>query len=1182
MSNGEAEKRGESGGEPYDPASAQAVTLATSLNQMALALQQQGRLDEAEGLYRQAIELLRAHGEGMDEVLARCLCNLGVVYRARGDSRSAIPCYEEALSIRERSVRDAETEVAKSAALLAALREEAAGPTPVREPVEADPAVTGPLLEQATQILAGADLVALEEDPEARKSRAWRQAVSLDRMASELAKQGASARAEQLYLRAIDLLRRHGVRPAGLEGLLPGCLDRLAQHLRAAGDALAAVPFCEEALAIRSACLGEIRLAVADGLNDLGMMHEGAGDYPAARPLFERSLAVARDARRSVPGEQAGSADVLVAAVLANLGALHHKMGDLRQAERTLLEALDHRKKTLGEAPSGDLQGTHQLGALYTNLGALYADIGDFRSAKANLVRAVEIFEAMPEVPGAAAAALGNLAELYASAGDPRAALPLARRSLEMRRAQLPEGHPDIALGRLNLGALQVEAGEPGEARSYFEQALRAFEGALGAEHPAVAVALNSLGVLLGDEGRLAEAEALHRRALAIRQKQLGAGHPDVAASLMNLGYTRLLGGDGREAEALTRQAMEILRSCAGEEHPQSLLCLCNLAGLAALDGRPAEAVEMLGRILSLEDRLLQNVFAIGSERRRAAHLLTIESTRDLLLSLVMLHCPADPAAARVALGAVLHRKSLQAEVLSVRRDVVLGGRHPHLAARLRELTALRARIAESLMNGPEGDPEAHRSAVARESARAEALEEELVGEIPEMSLDTTLRSATPEAVAEKLPAGSALVEILRFSLRRQLRPGPASTDEHHYAAVILRHGAPEDVRFVDLGDAEMLDAKIAAFRRALLGRDEAAGARGPDARGPDARGPTGGGWTPVVDRMESPPEKGLVELGEELRRAVLDPVAAVLGSCRRLFVAPDGELCRLPFEVLPAGGGRYVIDDWHVSYLTCGRDALRFGVRLGVEASAPEVIAAPDLELEEVSSARQKSGTGTGTGASWDIRGLLSPFGELPGARREGELVARRLGVSPRMGGDALESVVKGLRSPRILHFATHGFFLPGRAGAGQGEAAEAVPDNPLLRSGLVLAGANTWLRRGDVPPAAQDGILNGEDVASMDLVATELLVLSACQTGLGEIQAGEGVLGLRRAFVAAGARTLVMSLWSVPDDPTQQLMEVFYDRLLCGMGPSEALREAQRRVRERCPHPLAWGGFVCQGEPG
>ncbi len=371
---------------------------------------------------------------------------------------------------------------------------------------------------------------------------------------------------------------------------------------------------------------------------------------------------------------------------------------------------------------------------------------------------------------------------------------------------------------------------------------------------------------------------------------------------------------------------------------------------------------------------------------------------------------------------------------------------------------------------------------------------------------------------------------------------------------------------------------------------------------------------------------------GSDLRAALFDRLAPALGSRTRLLIAPDGDLSRLPFEVLPTADGRRLIDDYQISYLSCGRDVLRFGAVATGQPGGPLVVADPDFDLETVpmrEPAQPKAGfwsrlLGRGKKAtatpiqsvpalattassgrhSRDLdrdRGAYH-FHRLPGTRAEGERIAALLDVSPWLDATALEGRLKtACRSPRILHLATHGFFLPdqqrdlnreGRgfgfdfgefSGAKDGLARLSGPmmENPMLRSGLALAGANTWLKAGNPPEEAEDGLLTAEDVTGLDLLATELVVLSACETGLGQVHVGEGVFGLRRAFVLAGAKTLVMSLWKVPDEPTRELMEDFYGRLLAGQGRAEALREAQLAMKAKYPDPFYWGAFICQGDP-
>ncbi len=270
----------------------------------------------------------------------------------------------------------------------------------------------------------------------------------------------------------------------------------------------------------------------------------------------------------------------------------------------------------------------------------------------------------------------------------------------------------------------------------------------------------------------------------------------------------------------------------------------------------------------------------------------------------------------------------------------------------------------------------------------------------------------------------------------------------------------------------------------------------------------------------------------------------------------------------------------------------LRFNTPSNRPPAEPLVVADPHFDLAAEDAAPSATNE-TQSRRSRDFTRGDHHFDRLPGTREEGEHIGRLLGVSPWLHADALEARLKQRRSPRILHLATHGFFLADqerdpnrevRDFGGPGRLSGPPPENPLLRSGLALAGANAWLNERPLPPEAEDGLLTAEDVSGLDLLDTELVVLSACETGLGEIRTGEGVFGLRRAFVLAGAKALVMSLWKVPDDATRLLMKDFYRRLLAGEGKADALRDAQRTLREKPEYadPFYWGAFICQGDPG
>jgi CHAT domain-containing protein len=329
------------------------------------------------------------------------------------------------------------------------------------------------------------------------------------------------------------------------------------------------------------------------------------------------------------------------------------------------------------------------------------------------------------------------------------------------------------------------------------------------------------------------------------------------------------------------------------------------------------------------------------------------------------------------------------------------------------------------------------------------------------------------------------------------------------------------------------------------------------------------------------------------------------LSGVERVFISPDGALNLIPFELLRDPEGKFLIEKYTFNYLAAGRDLVGFGEKK-TGAGRPLLVGDPDFDLnpKQRAQALDKVGTSADRASnavrSADLRGMN--FKRLAGTRAEVSAIGDLLGrerCEVFLDNSALEELLQSRKAPRFLHLATHGFFLkdqevaaaPGFRGVvldmDQPFAKPAGPrvsvENPLLRCGLALAGAN---RAGSVEQGS-DGILTADEVLSLPLRGTELVVLSACETGLGEVKKGEGVYGLRRVFTQAGARSLVMSMWSVPDRETQELMVEFYRNAVSGkMDRCQALRQAALKqkevVRQRYgqDHPFYWGAFVFLGQ--
>ena len=898
--------------------------------------------------------------------------------------------------------------------------------------------------------------------------------------------------------------------------------------------------------------------------NNLGLVLMELGDLPSARSHFQMALEISQhslpDDHRKLAGRH------------SNLGWVLQDLGELASARHHTEMALDIFERTLA-ADHPELATGHN------NLGTLLQDMGDLAGARVHLEKALEIRQRiLPADHPQLAQSHNNLGALLQAFGDLSAARRHKEQALEIRRSSLPADHPHLASSHNNLGTLLEELGDLAAARHHKEQALEINQRSLPAEHPDLAINHNNLGTLLHELGDLSGARCHHKQALDIRQHILPADHPDLATSHNNLGTLLRDLGEFSGARVHLQKAMEIQQRSLPEAHPDLATTYSNLGTLEVASGRINEAVALKHQASAIDDRMIGQVFSIGSDQQRLLFLRKLQGRQEEFLSLVYRHLSHSPKAMRTALELVLRRKALGAEALASQRDAILGGRYPHLREAFDQLNQLRKRTAQKMLAGPAPGETlaAHEQTLHERQQEQQQRETALVRQIPEMSLEQQLQKADRRAVALALPENVTLVEFVRFNVfdfnailaRRERKWQPA-----RYLAFVLHAGQPENVQMIDLGEAEPIDRLIADFRATITGESEHDTNRD------------------MVKAKSLPVPSDEDRSGRALRTAVFDPLVAAFSDRKRLFLAPDGDLSRLPFEVLPTDDGRRLIDDYCISYVSCGRDVLRFQAQSTGQPSEALVVADPDFDLRDDGKATSRQPDVTAGRQSRDLGETDLSFDRLLGTREEGERIAKLLKVRPWLQAEVLERRLKQVRSPWILHLATHGFFLADQGrepdqhawigGSDMGRFAGLRLENPLLRSGLALAGGNTWLRKGQLPPEAEDGLLTAEDVTGMDLLDTELVVLSACDTGLGEIRTGEGVFGLRRAFVLAGAKTLVMSLWKVPDEETRELMEDFYRRILAGEPRAEALRNAQLAMKAKYPDPFFWGAFICQGNP-
>jgi CHAT domain-containing protein/Tfp pilus assembly protein PilF len=904
----------------------------------------------------------------------------------------------------------------------------------------------------------------------------------------------------------------------------------------------------ERAVEIKERHLGADHPEVADSLLNIGIVLTELGELPQAMPYLERALAIREKVLSPTNPE--------VAIVLDNLAVVLIAMGDLEQAQAYLERAVLIREKTLGpETPS--------MIPELTNLAMIQEILGDIEGASAAYIRLIELVE----------------------------------REL---------GHDHAAVGKIlsNFGKMLLEEGAYAEAKVAFERSAKIQKEVLGAAHYSVARVLNNLGDALDGLGSYEAARRYHLRALSIMKRGLGPEHPEVANIHNSLALSDYLAGETTRALGHSMRADKIART-----HFRRIA--------RSASEREALTYEPL-HLATLGTSFSVLLAEEGSEADGTADATRIRAIRQVWDGLI-------------------RSRALVLDEMAALHHAVVRSEAPEIAGLLSTRQQARERLARLVMRSPEPEEaKSYHEELRQLQSAVDRGERELARRSAEFrDYKKRLRIGFRE-VLSVLPPGSALVSFVRYNHLRlasddsddqpevsdiQSDAGDQQTDEREepsdegdeavppfeplpsYVALIVRsdHKIPAVVR---LAEAERIDTLMERYQ----------GLWSSEARGLPA----------TRDNSEEEHR----EAGAALREAIWDPLLPHLGDAGLVFIVPDGAINLVSFAALPSGEDRYLVETGPMlHYLSSERDLTR-APRAGPGGAGLLALGGADYDLEPSGGAADAAagaaadaamGAATGAAVYRGPRAACESFQELrfaalPASKIEAEEIAslwkagreEREDDAPRpkitvlTGAEASESALKEMAADHaVLHLATHGFFVQKDCRSTLDEARReayppppaivqrpaAVYDNPLLLSGLALAGAN---RRGEVDPegAVEDGILTAEEIATIELSGVDWAVLSACETGVEEVRAGEGVLGLRRAFETAGAGTLIMSLWAVEDAAAREWMKRLYEARRSGVGVAEAIRQASlevlrtRREAGRSTHPFYWGAFVAAGD--
>ena len=898
-----------------------------------------------------------------------------------------------------------------------------------------------------------------------------------------------------------------------------------------------AIDYFLEVARILEIVTGENNQHYANCMNNIGGCYYMMGDLDEAIAYFAKALVI----RKDVLGEH--HADY--AASLNNIGACHWNLGQYDEALNYLTEALEIRREVLGD--------THPDYAMtLNNLGLCCWDKGDYGNGIDYLTQALDIRRKIlgdnhPDY----AASLYNLGGAFYDLGDYERAISYYSEGQAIYIDCYGDQHPYSALGYLDIGNCYAQLDRLNQAIVFFEKALGVYEAIFGENSPDYAKALQNLGLCYADLGDNDKALSYLSKAREIRKEELGEHHPEYAASLQNLGYFYRILEDDEKGIMYASEAMRIYRDALGERHPEYANCLSSI-GLSYLrTGDRDSSSTYLRSFYGICSDIVLDAFTYLPQNQRSMYWDNYSFQYSINLPVATHFLSGDKEFMRTAYNGVLFSKGLLLNTeTELRRLILESGDEEALS------------LYDRLLEERQWLDELYKIPVSERPMPVDSLEnlcESLEKDLQLKSRDfgdyTKNLTVTWKDVQAALGKHDIAIEFLEI---------PVAEDTTVYGALTLKQGydAPHFIELFDLKDLEALRAKYA-------GR---------------------------------PHSEGLVMEDRSLYDMVWKPLEGELKGTKNVFFGPSGELYHIAIEYA-AGGKRPALRKKNIYRLSSTRQlAVERGVAVrsrsavfgGLKYGASEEVLLADSRKYTQRSLPEDVFFHID---SLDIRGAGGGLmvADLPGTETEAleiDALLRKEGLDNtlRMGEEGTEAAFKDLsgRRENIIHIATHGFYWNGhqasrineRLGRSQDDGAGRLQeDASMTRSGLLFTGANNTLRGRENKEGVDDGILTAKEIAQMDLRGTDLLVLSACQTGLGEVS-GEGVFGLQRGFKKAGVNTILMSLWEVDDEATSLLMTSFYKALAKGLSKADALKAAQKAVKnykaKDFSSPYYWAAFI------
>lgn len=1096
--------------------------------------------DSAMAVARRALDLTSRQYGGSDTASASVLSLVGELYAKLSRYTEAEPLYKRSLEIWEKAYGPSHPYVALANNNLGMLYDRQA------RFAEAESLYIRAL--EIKESIYGADHTEV--------------AISIYNLAVSYNRQARYVEAEPLYRRALSIWElAYGPENPTVAAAL-GDLALLYDHQARFAEA---EPLYKRSLQIREKTYGPDHPDVARSLNYLAMLYNRQARFAEAEPLCKRALEI----REKILGPEHTD----VALSLNNLAMLFYRQARYAEAEPLYLRALEIAMRAYGPEHPEVATSIH-------NLGLLRYRQARFVEAEALYKKALGIREkAYKSDHPRIAVSLGDLAVLYYRQARYAEAERLYTRVLEIREKTYGPEHPEVAATLHNLARLHDVEEQYAESELLYKRALAIRERSYGPDHLDVALSLDNLAMSYYCQARYAEAEPLYKRALQIREKTYGSDHPDVAATINNL--AQLYDSQGRlnEAETLYTRTILIRERLQGSNHPDvasTLSCLSRHYQLAGLADSSLALQQKATEIYI--DHFVRNAVAL-SETNMLSFGQKANGAVDFAISCYMeLKSPTPEQTGSLA-EIVLKAKGVIGDAQRARFAGLSLEHEPATLGLVAKLISTRDALSRTYAAGPKADsPESYRTELDSLSWIVDGLESKLYLKSESFRKLVDMMDESTSRIESALPPNSSVIEYYRW----EHHPLHSDSTEAKYLAIILNHERPLNI--VNLGNASVIDSLVSQYRKHT------------NSLVSSGRGPT------KKDRDQCS------ILGKSLHDKIWHPLKKNLLGTETVFVCPDGELNLIAFAALIDEQEHYLVENLTLHYLSAARDLLWFRQD---ESSGSGLLAIGDPDFNASISARISKAPlretvaidagSPGLGGSYNYRSACQDLqsltvSRLPYTRDEVSSVtsiwAKRFPDSVFSYMDALateDRFKKEARGKRVIHLATHGYFLgegcnPRKRPSSMMGEDKFIGENPLLLSGLLFAGANLHGTEAD-SAKTDDGILSAYELQGMDLTGTDLVVLSACESGLGVIHRGEGVFGLRRAFQLAGVRTIVSALWRVQDKTTQEMMTELYS-LMESKSIPVAMRELQLRqlakLRDKGipDHPLLWAPFVQIGD--